>query len=151
MTKRVFFKVHQAEQSKIEQYSMDLKQINILTRLNMNKFLSLIFLLILSQSSMLIASGGFGGGGVGQIPQGKDREKFHLGKAVYNQEIELLAIDKGKEATQSERLDYLQGSLPNTEKKRVNLPDLAGKITDDQLDALEYFVSVRFNVKLEKK
>lgn len=88
---------------------------------------------------------------MGQIPQGNDREKFHLGKSVFNQEIELSAVDKAKEVVQSERLDYLQGSLPNTEKRRVNLPDLAGKLTDEQLDALEYFVSIRFNVKLEKK
>jgi hypothetical protein len=108
-------------------------------------------LILLFLISPLFASGGFGGGGVGQIPQGQDREKFHLGKSVYNLEIELLALDKAKEAEQGERLDYLQGSLPNSEKRRVNLQDLAGKLTKEQLDALEYFISVRFNVKLDKK
>lgn len=109
------------------------------------------FLLILFLVSFgLQSSGGMGGGG-GPIPQGKDRERFHLGKAVYNQEIELPSIDTSREVSQSERLEYLQGSLPNSEKKRVTLPGLAGKLTDAQMDALEYFISVRFNVKLEKK
>jgi hypothetical protein len=128
------------------------KNINKYTsRLKMNKLLINTLLILLTSISSIYASGGFGGGGVGQIPQGKDREKFHLGKSVYNQEIEFSAIDKSKEVSQAERLDYLQGSLPNTEKRRVNLPDLAGKLTDEQIDALEYFISIRFNVKLEKK
>jgi len=108
-------------------------------------------LLVLEIPSPILPSGGFGGGGIAQIPQGKDREKYHLGKAVYNNEIELGALDKKLEGEQSERLDYLQGSLPNTEKRRVNLGDLAGKLTKEQLDALEYFVSIRFNVKLNEK
>ncbi len=100
---------------------------------------------------ILLGSGGFSGGGVAQIPQGKDREKFHLGKAIYNQEVEPGTLDKSKEVEQSERLDYLQGAIPNSEKKRVNLPDLAGKLSKDQLEALEYYVSIRFNVKLNDK
>jgi hypothetical protein len=112
---------------------------------------TLLLLILVVSFSSIYSSGGYGGGGVGQIPQGKDRDKFHLGKAVFNQEIELSAVDKSKETSQIERLDYLQGSLPNTEKRRVHLPDLAGKLTDDQLSALEYFISIRFNVKLEKK
>lgn len=100
-----------------------------------------------SVSTSILASGGFGGG-VGQIPQGKDREKFLIGKAVYNQEAEITAVDTSKEIVQLERLEYLQGSLPNVEKKRVNLPEFAGKLTDIQMNALEYYVSVRYNVKL---
>ena len=110
-----------------------------------------IFLILFSISAYnLSSSGGMGGGG-GPIPQGKDREKFHLGKAIYNQEIELSQFDASKEVVQAEKLEYLQGSLPNPEKKRVTLPNLAGKLTDLQLEALEYFLSVRFNIKPEKK
>ncbi len=117
----------------------------------MNTIKFLLLLILITFNSPYFASGGFGGGGVGQIPQGQDREKFHLGKSIYNQEIELGVLDKTKETAQAERLDYLQGSLPNTEKRRVNLSDLAGKLSDEQLSALEYFISIRYNVKLEKK
>ena len=113
---------------------------------------TLLLSMLLGGTFPQFASGGFSGGGVQQIPQGKDREKFHLGKAVYNQEVEISSkVDNKLEETQSERLEYLQGSLPNADKKRVYLPDWAGKLTPEQLDALEYFVSVRFNVKVEKK
>ena len=116
----------------------------------MYKKFFLILILFTLVSGSLYSSGGMGGGG-GPIPQGKDREKFHLGKAVYNQEIELSPIDASKEVVQAEKLEYLQGALPNPEKKRVTLPNLAGKLSDLQVEALEYFISVRFNVKLEKK
>lgn len=106
---------------------------------------------ICAVATPLLSSGGFSGGGVAQIPQGKDREKFHLGKAIYNQEIEVGTLDKTKENEQAERLDYLQGAIPNSEKRRVNLGDFAGKLTKEQLEALEYFVSIRFNIKLNEK
>jgi hypothetical protein len=111
-----------------------------------------IFLLttMLSLVTSLIPSGGFGGGGISQIPEGKDKDKYHLGKSIYNkEEIKLGDIDKTKEAQQLDRLEYLQGSLPNTEKRRVNLLELAGKLSKEQLDSLEYFISVRFNLKLK--
>jgi hypothetical protein len=114
----------------------------------MQKNLVISIFFLISALSVLDASGGFGGG-VGQITQANDREKFHLGKAVYNMEIELPEKNTALETFQSERLEYLQGSLPNPEKKRINLPELAGRLTSIQLEALEYFISIRFNVKLE--
>lgn len=114
--------------------------------------LTLIFGLTSIWTGPSFASGGFSGGGVAQIPKGKDREKYHLGKSVYNREIEIpTEADPSKTQPQKIRLEYLQGSLPNSEKQRVNLEELAGKLTQEQLDSLEYFVSVRFNVKLEER
>ncbi|MDF3818870.1 hypothetical protein P3G55_03105 [Leptospira sp. 96542] len=99
----------------------------------------------------LVASGGVGGGGVVNIPQGKDRETYHLGKAVYNRELDLVAVDEKTKKAQADLLESLQGLLPNTEKRRVNLSELAGKLNDEQLKALEYFVGIRFNVKTPNK
>lgn len=97
------------------------------------------------------ASGGISGGGIANIPQGQDREKYHLGKAIFNQELSLEKQTSVNLNDQDERLEYLQGILPNTEKRRVNLPDLSGKLTEEQLKALEYFVQIRFNIKLPEK
>ncbi|MCW7463465.1 hypothetical protein [Leptospira limi] len=102
-------------------------------------------------TNIIFASGGIGGGGIANIPQGQDREKYHLGKAIFNQELTLEKQSNINSNEQDERLEYLQGSLPNTEKRRVNLPDLSGKLTEEQLQALEYFVQVRFNIKLPEK
>ncbi|MCG6141936.1 hypothetical protein [Leptospira mtsangambouensis] len=115
------------------------------------KNLSKIILIQLTLITALSASGGIGGGGIANIPQGQDREKYHLGKAVYNQDITLEKQTNVKLFEQEERLEYLQGSLPNTEKRRVNLPDFAGKLTEEQLQALEYFIQIRFNVKFPDK
>ncbi|WP_210413380.1 hypothetical protein [Leptospira stimsonii] len=117
---------------------------------------TIIFGILISLFGLFVfpsfASGGFSGGGVAQIPKGKDREKYHLGKSVYNREIEItVTADPAKVSAQKIRLEYLQGSLPNSEKHRINLEEFAGKLTPEQLDSLEYFVSVRFNVKLEDK
>ncbi|EPG64533.1 hypothetical protein [Leptospira wolffii] len=103
-------------------------------------------------SDIAMASGGFGGGAVaGQTLRGKEREKFNLGKAIYNGEVALDAKKEDLVKAQKNRLEYLQGSLPNSEKGRVNLEDLAGKLSEEQISALEFFVSIRFNVKLEEK
>ncbi|MCW7493339.1 hypothetical protein ND861_11895 [Leptospira sp. 2 VSF19] len=116
----------------------------------MKKLIQLLIINLLLITSVY-ASGGIGGGGIANIPQGQDREKYHLGKAVYNQDITLEKQSNVKSIDQEERLEYLQGSLPNTEKRRVNLPDFAGKLSEEQLQALEYFIQVRFNVKLPEK
>ncbi|MFB5652666.1 hypothetical protein ACE5IS_18640 [Leptospira wolffii] len=120
------------------------------------KYLHVVFTALLAVflffSEAAFASGGFGGGGVaGQTLRGKEREKFNLGKAIYNGEVALDAKKEELAKTQKNRLEYLQGSLPNSEKGRVNLEDLAGKLSEEQISALEFFVSVRFNVKLEEK
>ncbi|TGM32278.1 hypothetical protein [Leptospira biflexa] len=110
-----------------------------------------LFLFSLLFTNIVLASGGISGGGIANIPQGQDREKYHLGKAIFNQEIVLEKQSNTNINDQDERLEYLQGSLPNTEKRRVNLPDLSGKLTEEQLQALEYFIQVRFNIKLPEK
>ncbi|MGV3665802.1 MAG: hypothetical protein ACO1NV_06700 [Leptospira bouyouniensis] len=116
----------------------------------MKTFIRLLLVSLLF-TNILLASGGISGGGIANIPQGQDREKYHFGKAVFNQEITLEKQPNININDQDERLEYLQGSLPNTEKRRVNLPDLSGKLTEEQLQALEYFIQVRFNIKLPEK
>jgi hypothetical protein len=115
---------------------------------NIYIWLLLIFFTLNFLTTSIVASGG-SGGGISQIPQGKDREMYHLGKAVYNSEITLGSVISSVEKLQLDKLEFLQGSIPNTEKRRVNLPELAGKLSNEQLEALEYFISIRFNVKLK--
>ncbi|TGM05143.1 hypothetical protein [Leptospira jelokensis] len=119
----------------------------------MKNLIQLLIVINLFITNIVLASGGISGGGIANIPQGQDREKYHLGKAIFNQEVSLEKQTNANvnTADQEERLEYLQGSLPNTEKRRVNLPDFSGKLTEEQLQALEYFIQVRFNIKLPEK
>lgn len=118
----------------------------------MNKILSVCLIFFTLSQIALFASGGVSGGGVVNIPQGKDRDKYHLGKAVFQKELDFKETIPASQIKENEdRLEFLQGSLPNTEKRRTDLTELSGKITKEQLEALEYFLSVRFNIKIDKK
>lgn len=101
--------------------------------------------------SAIHASGGYGGGGIQQDKGKIDKEKYQLGKAIYNREIKIdTEVDEAKKFPQYERLTRIQTKLPRPEQRRTNLLDYAGRLTEEQLEALQHFVGVRFNVRLEK-
>jgi len=103
-------------------------------------------------SSCLLASGGYGGAGIQQDKGRIDREKYQLGKSIYNGEFPIPAqIDETKKSEQYEQLNQIQNKLPRPEQRRTNLLSLAGRLTEEQLEALRHFVSVRFNVRFSEK
>ncbi|MGH8245265.1 MAG: hypothetical protein ACREUU_02405 [Gammaproteobacteria bacterium] len=70
-----------------------------------------------------------------------DRDKFDLGQKVFNGKT---APATGDASAQRTRLAALQTQLPEKVAKKKDLTALAGKLTDSQLDALEYFVKERY-------
>lgn len=74
-----------------------------------------------------------------------DREKYGLGQKIYDGKIKLLAADHA--VAQMDRLKALQARLPASAARKKNLAALAGKLSAEQLDALEYFVQRRFAEK----
>ena len=81
-------------------------------------------------------------------PAGKaesvDRDKFDLGQKVFNGKA---APGQGDAAAQRARLETLNGQLPESVAKKKNLPVLAGKLSAEQLEALDYFVKQRYPSK----
>jgi hypothetical protein len=71
-----------------------------------------------------------------------DRARYALGQRIFNGEVE--ADASAEAAPQAERLARLQGALPGDVAARKDLPAMAGKLTADQLEALEYFVHERY-------
>jgi hypothetical protein len=70
-----------------------------------------------------------------------DRDRYDLGQKVFNRK----AVEgKGDAAPQLERLQALQAKLPARIGKKQVLTERAGKLTSEQLDALEYFVEQRY-------
>lgn len=74
-----------------------------------------------------------------------DREKYSLGQKIYNAKVKLMTA--GDAGAQMGRLKVLQARLPAKIAEKKNLVSLAGKLTAEQLEALEYFVQQRFPVK----
>lgn len=69
-----------------------------------------------------------------------DRDKYDLGQKVYNGKT---APASGDAAAQRVRLQAMQTSLPEKVARKKDLTALAGKLTAEQLDALEYYVTQR--------
>jgi len=70
-----------------------------------------------------------------------DRDKFDLGQKVFNGKT---PPAPGDAATQRTRLETLQRQLPEKTAKKKDLTALAGKLSEQQLEALEYFIQQRY-------
>lgn len=74
-----------------------------------------------------------------------DREKYGLGQKVYDGSV--MTPGAGNADAQMARLKAAQMKLPNSTGQNKDLAALAGKLSETQLDALEYFVEQRFGMK----
>lgn len=70
-----------------------------------------------------------------------DKDRFDLGQKVFNGKI---APTQSDAALQRSRLEALQTQLPARVAKKKKLTNLAGKLTHEQLQALEYFIGRRY-------
>ena len=76
-----------------------------------------------------------------------DSAKYHRGKQIFTSQVR---HDKGSPppALQQEgRLAELQALLPQQVQGSVNLLQLAGKLSADHLEALEYYLSIRYRIE----
>lgn len=74
-----------------------------------------------------------------------DHEKYGLGQKIYEGKVDL--APQGDAQGQEARLKVLESRIPADNGAKKNLTNLAGKLTPDQLEALEYFVDHRFAMK----
>ena len=70
-----------------------------------------------------------------------DHDKYDLGQKVFNGKT---APATGDASAQRTRLASLQTQLPEKVAKKKDLTTLAGKLTEAQLDALEYYIKERY-------
>lgn len=76
-----------------------------------------------------------------------DSTKYTLGQKLYTGQVKLGATDAKLTAKQSIRLKELQNQLPKAVQKTAKLPEMAGKLNASQLNALEYYLQMRYQVK----
>lgn len=74
-----------------------------------------------------------------------DRDRFALGQSAFNGRA--MAVNPSAMEAQTPRLAALQAKLPETVAKKKDLSALAGKLSDEQLAALEYYVAERYGMK----
>jgi hypothetical protein len=75
-----------------------------------------------------------------------DSERYLLGKEIFSGKREPSAADPSAQEAQQRRLAALAGQLPAKAGSNVALTALAGRLTARELDALEYYLAVRFKV-----
>ena len=118
----------------------------------MNKISAIVFAALLGATAAapVFASGSFSG----RPPQPPaesdetmklDRERYGLGQKVYDGDV--MTPSGGGADAQMVRLKALQMKLPADAGAKKNLVALAGKLSEPQLAALEYFVAHRFTMK----
>jgi hypothetical protein len=76
----------------------------------------------------------------------ENSQKFELGKAIFVGKAALDDQPRAQAPAQHVRLAQLQEKLPARVKKTVDLASLAGKLSREQMAALEYFLKVRYKV-----
>lgn len=73
-----------------------------------------------------------------------DTQKYELGKRLFAGEV--VGTAAAADARQLERLQQLQSRLPLAVRKRTDLGALGGRLATEQLEALQYFLKVRYRV-----
>lgn len=77
---------------------------------------------------------------------------YNLGKALFSGKYnfgkpKLTAVNA---AEKKQRLVILQKALPQREREKMNPAGLAGQLTDREMNALEYYLTVRFGKSIDK-
>jgi hypothetical protein len=68
-----------------------------------------------------------------------DASKYQLGKEIFTGKLQ-------PATTQKSALEALQEKLPPEQQKNVRLPEMAGRLSAYEMDALGYYVAVRFRL-----
>ena len=78
-----------------------------------------------------------------------DMEHYKLGEKIYYNKVKLPEepISDDKMKVQSIYLRAMTKGIPESVKKRIDKSKLAGRLDDKQLDALKYYLNIRFKQK----
>ena len=71
----------------------------------------------------------------------------NIGKKVFTGKADLSEFDATREPPQREVLTSITARLPRRARSKAELVELAGRLADEQLDALRYYVKVRYKIE----
>ena len=113
----------------------------------MNKKLSaVVFGLLLSWPFVSFGSGSYSHK-LSRASNAISTAKYHRGKQIFMGQSRFDTGASIPAAQHEERLKELQALLPQQVQSSVNLPQLAGKLNADHLDALEHYLRVRYRIE----
>ena len=78
---------------------------------------------------------------------GLEEGKYALGQKIFSGKQKLPEADAKLAEKQEPKLKKLQEMLPKEAQEKAKLASLAGKLNDEQLTALQYFVEKRYGKK----
>jgi len=99
--------------------------------------------LLMSLATNAIASGTYSGRPP-RPPSSVDRATYELGKHVFAGEIET-SHEAGP--AQVGQLEELKEKLPARARAREGFTELAGRLSDEQVEALRYYLQKRYKVR----
>jgi hypothetical protein len=76
-----------------------------------------------------------------------DQETFDLGRNVFRGKLEASEGMKVAASWQRDKLADLEARLPEDARAKAGLEKLAGRLSPDQMAALEYFLRIRYGLK----
>lgn len=76
-----------------------------------------------------------------------DAQRYLSGKEIFTGKQVLPTPSPSTEPDQRGRLQALAQRLPKQAKPEPPLESLAGRLTEEQLDALQYYLAIRFKLK----
>lgn len=73
-----------------------------------------------------------------------DSAKYDLGKRIFSGKAELPKADPQRVESQRATIAGLEAKVPESARRRAHLSDLAGRLGETELSALEYYVITRY-------
>ena len=113
----------------------------------MRYFLSILTLVLaITLPITVFGSGSYAGK---SITPGKkiDRTQYTLGKSIFKGKAQLGAQNQDKIQQQEALLTALEKAVFQKTKRQVSLKHLAGKLSQEQYEALQYYISIRFRIQ----
>lgn len=77
-----------------------------------------------------------------------DSKKYDHGKAIFRGQTTLPEPSEERLPHQTKRLRALQDQLPARVRETVDLTKLAGRLSPEQMESLEYFLEFRYDILL---
>lgn len=108
--------------------------------------LAMAALLLVLHASTALASGSYVRGASHRAGL-DDYPKYELGRSVSQGRIPLPDSESEALEHQAPLLAELESQLPRTARARLDLPGLAGRLSSEQLDAVRYYLKVRYRVR----